>query len=227
MQYNTPAIHGNIIFILLTFWRQLQRLEDFKPYLSSFHFFKKLSPKLYSKLSQYTRTSRIELSCLPYLPMLWPVRQSGAAVEHNDVIVTLGLLRKQHEAQSGTILQTIFKDIFGKGDMIKNKFWNLLTFKNRIASAKLAAQRADWHIMKMITTTNKVTVVGLWYLCFWTSKQILRKSRKNFSYLFKIFKSRLCENSLLDFLDITLIFRNIFFWPVDRNLKVFTDVERR
>ena len=102
------------------------------------------------------------------------------AFEHNDVIVTLGLLRKQHEAQSGTILQTIFKDIFGKGDMIKNKFWNLLTFKNRIASAKLAAQRADWHIMKMITTTNKVTVVGLWYLCFWTSKQILRKSRKQF-----------------------------------------------
>ena len=46
----------------------------------------------------------------------------GAAVEHNDIIVNLGLLRKQHEAQSGTILQTIFKDIFGKGDMIKNKF---------------------------------------------------------------------------------------------------------
>ena len=31
-----------------------------------------------------------------YLPLLWPVRQLGAAVKHNDVIVTLGLLSKQH-----------------------------------------------------------------------------------------------------------------------------------
>ena len=31
-----------------------------------------------------------------YLPLLWPVRQSGAAVEHNDVILYLGLLSKQH-----------------------------------------------------------------------------------------------------------------------------------
>ena len=30
------------------------------------------------------------------LPLLWPVGQSGAAVEHNDGIVTLGLLSKQH-----------------------------------------------------------------------------------------------------------------------------------
>ena len=28
--------------------------------------------------------------------MLWPVQQSGAAVKHNDIIVTLGLLSKQH-----------------------------------------------------------------------------------------------------------------------------------
>ena len=26
-----------------------------------------------------------------YLPLVWPVWQSGAAVEHNDVILTLGL----------------------------------------------------------------------------------------------------------------------------------------
>ena len=26
-----------------------------------------------------------------YLPLLWPVRQSGAAVEHNDLILILGL----------------------------------------------------------------------------------------------------------------------------------------
>ena len=30
-----------------------------------------------------------------YLPLLWPVQQSGAAVQHNDAIVTLGLLSKQ------------------------------------------------------------------------------------------------------------------------------------
>ena len=38
--------------------------------------------------------SRIER--VRYLPLLWPVRQSGAAVEHNDIIVTLGLPSKQH-----------------------------------------------------------------------------------------------------------------------------------
>jgi hypothetical protein len=42
------------------------------------------------------RTSRIEHSRLRYLPLLWPVQQLGAAVELNDVIVTLGLLSKQH-----------------------------------------------------------------------------------------------------------------------------------
>ena len=26
-----------------------------------------------------------------YLPLLWPVQQLGAAVEHNDVMLTLGL----------------------------------------------------------------------------------------------------------------------------------------
>jgi hypothetical protein len=46
-----------------------------------------------------TRTSRIERSCLRYLPLLWP-RQLGAAVEHNDVILTLGLLSKQHIAHN-------------------------------------------------------------------------------------------------------------------------------
>ena len=30
-----------------------------------------------------------------YLPLLWPVRQSEAAVEHNEVILYLGLLSKQ------------------------------------------------------------------------------------------------------------------------------------
>ena len=37
----------------------------------------------------------IEHYRLRYLPLLWPVRQSGASVEHNDVILTLGLLSKQ------------------------------------------------------------------------------------------------------------------------------------
>ena len=121
------------------------------------------------------------------------------------------------------------------------------TFKNKIASAKLAAQRADWHIMNMITTTNKVTVVGLWYLCFWTSRQILRKSRKNFSFLFKIFKSRPCENfekSTREFsngLDFILIFRNNIFLACgqifesviqlvqekDKNIKVFSIIQKK
>ena len=41
------------------------------------------------------RTSRIERSRSQYLPLLWPLRQLGAAVQHNGVILTLGLLRKQ------------------------------------------------------------------------------------------------------------------------------------
>ena len=32
--------------------------------------------------------NRIEAAVAQYLPLLWPVRQSGAAVEHNDVILT-------------------------------------------------------------------------------------------------------------------------------------------
>ena len=48
-----------------------------------------------------TRTSRIERSRSRYLPLLWLVRQSGAAVEHNDFILTLGLLlSKQHVAHT-------------------------------------------------------------------------------------------------------------------------------
>jgi hypothetical protein len=35
-----------------------------------------------------TTTTGIEASRTRYLPLLWPVRQSGAAVEHNDVILT-------------------------------------------------------------------------------------------------------------------------------------------
>ena len=35
-----------------------------------------------------------------HLPLVWPVRQSGAAVEHNDIILTLGLLSKQHVAHT-------------------------------------------------------------------------------------------------------------------------------
>ena len=41
-------------------------------------------------------TTGMEHTRVRYLPLLWPVRQSGAAVEHNDFIVTLGLLNKQH-----------------------------------------------------------------------------------------------------------------------------------
>ena len=42
------------------------------------------------------RMSRIECSRSQYLPLLWPVQQSWAAVEHNDVILTLGLLSEHH-----------------------------------------------------------------------------------------------------------------------------------
>ena len=35
--------------------------------------------------------SRIERTCSWYLPLLWPVWQLGAAVEHDDVILTLGI----------------------------------------------------------------------------------------------------------------------------------------
>ena len=44
-------------------------------------------------------TSKIECSRLRYLPLLWrlwPVRQWWAAVERNDLILTLGSLSKQH-----------------------------------------------------------------------------------------------------------------------------------
>ena len=33
----------------------------------------------------------IERARARYLSLLWPVRQSGAAVEHNDIILYLGL----------------------------------------------------------------------------------------------------------------------------------------
>ena len=45
---------------------------------------------------QTTPMTRIERSRSQYLPLLWPVWQLGADVEHNDVMVTLGLLSKQH-----------------------------------------------------------------------------------------------------------------------------------
>ena len=45
-------------------------------------------------------TTGIERSCLRYLPLFWPVWQSGAAVEYNDIILTLGLLSKQHVAHT-------------------------------------------------------------------------------------------------------------------------------
>ena len=38
-----------------------------------------------------TTTTGIERARTQYLPLLWQVRQSGAAVEHNNVILTLGL----------------------------------------------------------------------------------------------------------------------------------------
>ena len=37
------------------------------------------------------KTSRIEHEHARYLPLLWPVQQLGAAVEHNDVILNLDL----------------------------------------------------------------------------------------------------------------------------------------
>ena len=47
-------------------------------------------------------TTGIERSRLGYLPLLWPVPQSGADVEHNDIILTLGLPSKQHIAYTPT-----------------------------------------------------------------------------------------------------------------------------
>ena len=38
-----------------------------------------------------TTTTGIEAVRARYLPLLWPVRQLGAAVEHNDVILYLSL----------------------------------------------------------------------------------------------------------------------------------------
>ena len=32
--------------------------------------------------------TEIEAACAQYLPLLWPVRQLGAAVEHNEVILS-------------------------------------------------------------------------------------------------------------------------------------------
>ena len=49
---------------------------------------------------QSMTTTGIKHSHLQYLHLLWPVLQSGAAVEHNDIILTLGLLSKQHIAHS-------------------------------------------------------------------------------------------------------------------------------
>ena len=37
------------------------------------------------------KMSRIERVHPPYLPLLWPVQQSEAPVEHNEVLLTLGL----------------------------------------------------------------------------------------------------------------------------------------
>ena len=69
---------------------------------------------------QPTRTSRIECSCLRYLPLLWPVRQSVVAVAHNDLKLTLGLLSKQHVTHT-PISHVSF------GAAILTDFWDQLT----------------------------------------------------------------------------------------------------
>ena len=66
------------------------------------------------------RMSRIERSHLGHLPLLWPVRQSGAAVKHNDVTLTLGLLSKQHIAHTPTI--HVFFDCFQQEFMAQTGF---------------------------------------------------------------------------------------------------------
>ena len=55
--------------------------------------FTALGPEFKVKLgsSQTTTTTGIERARAQYLPLLWPVRQSGGAVEHNNVILYLGL----------------------------------------------------------------------------------------------------------------------------------------
>ena len=58
------------------------------------------------RVAQRYWLNRIERSHSWSLPLLWPVRQLEADVKHNDVIVTLGLLSKQHVAR--THIQVIF-----------------------------------------------------------------------------------------------------------------------
>ena len=61
----------------------------------------------------------IERSRLQYLPLVWPVRQSGAAVEHNDVILTLGLhttCRVLHTSKSHVSLAS-YQDTLLENDL--------------------------------------------------------------------------------------------------------------
>ena len=74
--------------------------------------------------------SRIERSHSWYLPLLWPVRQSGAAVEHNDAILTLALLSKQHVAHTPichvSLSQIMFQKKIPLQDFLRRTLiWNL------------------------------------------------------------------------------------------------------
>ena len=45
-------------------------------------------------------------ACAPYLPLVWPARQSEAAVEHNDFILNFGL------HTTGRVIHTPLSHIF-------------------------------------------------------------------------------------------------------------------
>ena len=38
-------------------------------------------------LKEFTRQDTVAMTTAGYLPLLWPVRQSGAAIEPNDIIL--------------------------------------------------------------------------------------------------------------------------------------------
>ena len=48
----------------------------------------------------HVHQSHAQQEWVGYLPFIWLVWQSGTAVEHNDVIVTLGLVSIQHVAKT-------------------------------------------------------------------------------------------------------------------------------
>ena len=86
-------IEGNTFW-----WLQIDSLQWTYYQVYSDHYLIKIQYLYQSDLIALVQLTMtwIERSRLRYLPLLCPVRQLGAAVEHNNVILTLGLLSKQH-----------------------------------------------------------------------------------------------------------------------------------